>query len=109
MHQDPDAAVRDGEAVPRRGRGPLATGLDEHGSVEVREGPGGGLDGKGDGGPGAVVQVPAAADVEEVAEADAAAGEAGGRVAVVVGGCRGDGRRRVGCGVVAEAGMAGRE
>lgn len=41
MHQDPDAAIREHEAVLGRRFGPFAAGLDEDGSVEVREGPGG--------------------------------------------------------------------
>lgn len=72
VHQDPDAAICEGEAVLGRRFGPFAAGLDEDGGVQVCEGPGGRLDGECYGGPGTVVHIPAAAYIEVFLKADAA-------------------------------------
>lgn len=40
-HDDADAAVREADAMLRRGCAPFATGMDEDGGVDVGKGPGG--------------------------------------------------------------------
>lgn len=72
-HDDADAAVREADAMLRRGCAPFATGMDEDGGVDVGKGPGGRLDGKSHSRPSAIIHVPAVTNFKVLMESKGSA------------------------------------